>query len=320
MREIQDIDKLLGDFDLYLMMEKAMADNTREGYMRDVRKLLAYLSEASQDGGQDKWTQSHGTPIGTPLREVTIDTLRQFLGDLHDIGIAERSQARIVAGIRSFFKFLTLDGYLDVNPAELLETPKIGIHLPEVLTVEEIDAMIAAIDMEKAEGQRDRAIIETLYGCGLRVSELVNLEISKISADEGYLVVRGKGNKERLVPMSDTAIAEIDAYLDDRASLPIKPGEENILFLNRRGRRLTRERIFQIVKSLAESAGIRKTISPHTLRHSFATHLLEGGANLRAIQQMLGHESIATTQIYIHLDRSTLRSDILLYHPRNHKN
>lgn len=310
MRDILDIPKLLNDFDLYLMMERAMSDNTREGYLRDVRKLLAYLESTPSESGNAG---------STPLREVTIDILRRFLGELHDVGIAERSQARIVAGVRSFFKFLSLEGYLDINPAELLETPKIGIHLPEVLTVEEIDAMIQAIDPDKAEAQRDRAIIETLYGCGLRVSELVNLEISKISADEGYLVVRGKGNKERLVPMSDTAIAEIDDYLPDRAALPIKPGEENILFLNRRGRRLTRERIFQIVKSLAENAGIRKTISPHTLRHSFATHLLEGGANLRAIQQMLGHESIATTQIYIHLDRSTLRSDILAYHPRNHR-
>ncbi|MDE6118089.1 MAG: site-specific tyrosine recombinase XerD [Duncaniella sp.] len=310
MRDILDIPKLLGDFDLYLMMERAMSDNTREGYMRDVRKLLSYLEETPSESG---------TSTGTPLREVTIEILRLFLGELHDVGIAERSQARIIAGMRSFFKFLTLEGYLDANPAELLETPKIGTHLPEVLTVEEIDAMIAAIDPEKAEAQRDRAIIETLYGCGLRVSELINLEISRISADEGYLVVRGKGNKERLVPMSDAAISEIDDYLIDRAALPVKPGEENILFLNRRGRRLTRERIFQIVKSLAEEAGIRKSISPHTLRHSFATHLLEGGANLRAIQQMLGHESIVTTQIYIHLDRSTLRSDILTFHPRNQR-
>ncbi len=310
MRDILDIPKLLGDFDLYLMMERAMSDNTREGYMRDVRKLLSYLDDTPSESG---------TTTGTPLREVTIETLRLFLGELHDVGIAERSQARIVAGMRSFFKFLTLEGYLDANPAELLETPKIGIHLPEVLSLDEIDAMIGAIDPNKAEAQRDRAIIETLYGCGLRVSELINLEISRISADEGYLVVRGKGNKERLVPMSDAAISEIDDYLIDRAALPVKPGEENILFLNRRGRRLTRERIFQIVKSLAEEAGIRKSISPHTLRHSFATHLLEGGANLRAIQQMLGHESIVTTQIYIHLDRSTLRSDILTFHPRNQR-
>lgn len=297
MRDIFDIPQIISDFDLYLMMEKGVADNTRQGYLRDVRKLLVYLSDTTDDVGDT-------APVR--LREVTIDTLRFFIGDLHDIGIAERSQARIVAGIRAFFHFLTMEGYLDANPAELLETPKIGLHLPEVLTLEEIDAIIGAIDPSKAEAQRDRAIIETLYGCGLRVSELITLEISRIFPEEGYLVVRGKGNKERMVPMSETSIAEINDYLSDRATLPVKPGEENILFLNRRGRHLTRERIFQIVKELAENAGIRKSISPHTLRHSFATHLLEGGANLRAIQQMLGHESIATTQIYIHLDLSLI--------------
>ena len=309
MRDITDIPQIVSDFDLYLMMEKGVSDNTREGYLRDVRKLLVYLDDGRGDDG---------SPSPVKLRDVTIDTLRFFIGDLRDVGISERSQARIVAGIRSFFKFLTMEGYIDANPSELLETPKIGVHLPEVLTLEEIDAMIAAIDMNKAEGQRDRAIIETLYGCGLRVSELVSLEISKIFADEGYLVVMGKGSKERMVPMSETSIAEINDYMVGRAALPIKPGDDNILFLNRRGRHLTRERIFQIVKDLAESAGIRKSISPHTLRHSFATHLLEGGANLRAIQEMLGHESISTTQIYIHLDRTALRSDILTYHPRNH--
>lgn len=312
MRDIFDIERILTDFELYLMMERGRSRNTCEGYLQDVRKLLAYISSGS--GGD-----SECGIASVKLRDVTIDTLRLFLGDLHDVGIAERSQARIVAGIRAFFKYLTLENYLDTNPAELLETPKIGIHLPETLTVEEIDSMIAAIDYNKAEAQRDRAMIETLYGCGLRVSELVNLEISKIFPDEGYLVVQGKGNKERLVPMSEVSLMEIDSYMADRKALPIKPGEENILFLNRRGHRMTRMRVFQIVKELAENAGIRKSISPHTLRHSFATHLLEGGANLRAIQQMLGHESIETTQIYIHLDRSALRSDILNFHPRNHR-
>ncbi len=302
MRQINDIERVCQEYDLYLMMEKGMADNTRESYRRDVDKLLGYLAAE-----------------GVGLRDVTIDTLRMFLGDLHDVGIAERSQARIVAGVRSFFHFMVMEGYLDANPSELLETPRIGVHLPEVLTVQEIDDMIAAVDMTKAEGQRDRAIIETLYGCGLRVSELVNLEISKVFPDEGYLVVSGKGNKERMVPMSDTSIAEIASWMEDRGLLSVKPGEENRLFLNRRGGRLTRERIFQIVKGLAEAAGIRKSISPHTLRHSFATHLLEGGANLRAIQQMLGHESIATTQIYLHLDRGALREDILMFHPRSHR-
>ncbi len=302
MRQINDIERVCQEYDLYLMMEKGMADNTRESYRRDVDKLLGYLATE-----------------GVGLRDVTIDTLRMFLGDLHDVGIAERSQARIVAGVRSFFHFMVMEGYLDANPSELLETPRIGVHLPEVLTVQEIDDMIAAVDMTKSEGQRDRAIIETLYGCGLRVSELVNLEISKVFPDEGYLVVTGKGNKERMVPMSDTSIAEIASWMEDRELLSVKPGEENRLFLNRRGGRLTRERIFQIVKGLAEAAGIRKSISPHTLRHSFATHLLEGGANLRAIQQMLGHESIATTQIYLHLDRGALREDILMFHPRSHR-
>lgn len=302
MRRLDNIERVMGDYRLYLRMEKGMAANTAEAYGRDAAKLLDYLATA-----------------GVGLREVTADTLRYFLGELHDLGIAERSQARIVSGLRSFFRFLSLEDYLRPDPTELLESPKTGLHLPEVLTVGEIDAMISAIDPEKAEASRDRAMMEVLYGCGLRVSELVGLELSKIYADEGYLVVRGKGSKERMVPMSEVAVSAIEDYLEDRSLLDVKPGCGNLLFLNRRGRKLTRARIFQIVKGLAEAAGIRKNISPHTLRHSFATHLLEGGANLRAIQQMLGHESIATTQIYIHLDRSTLRSDILTYHPRNHK-
>lgn len=299
-RQILDTEKILADYGLYLQMEKGMSANTQEAYARDVRKFLVYLSDSR-----------------LTLRDVTVDTLRYFIGELHDIGIAERSQARIVSGLRSFFRYLSLEDYLNPDPTELLESPKMGLHLPEVLTIEEIDSMIAAIDPEKAEAQRDRAIIETLYGCGLRVSELVGLEISKVFADEGYIVVRGKGNKERMVPISDVAIAAMSDYLHDRELLDIKPDSRNILFLNRRGGKLTRMRVFQIVKSLAEAAGIRKNISPHTLRHSFATHLLEGGANLRAIQQMLGHETIATTQIYIHLDRSSLRNDILSFHPRN---
>lgn len=302
MRRLDNIERVMGDYQLYLRMEKGMAANTAEAYGRDAAKLLDYLATA-----------------GVGLREVTADILRYFLGELHDLGIAERSQARIVSGLRSFFRFLSLEDYLRPDPTELLESPKTGLHLPEVLTVGEIDAMISAIDPEKAEASRDRAMMEVLYGCGLRVSELVGLELSKIYADEGYLVVRGKGSKERMVPMSEVAVSAIEDYLEDRSLLDVKPGCGNLLFLNRRGRKLTRERIFQIVKGLAEAAGIRKNISPHTLRHSFATHLLEGGANLRAIQQMLGHESIATTQIYIHLDRSTLRSDILTYHLRNHK-
>lgn len=299
-RSLHDIDSVVDEYEMSLRLDRGLSDNSCDGYLRDLRRLLGWLAEG-----------------GISLRDVTTDTLRLYLGDLHDLGIAERTRARMVSGFRSFFRYLSLEGYLDTDPTELLESPRLGLHLPEVLTVEEIDAMIASIDTGKEEAQRDRAMMETLYGCGLRVSELVNLEMSRVYAAEGYLIVHGKGDKERLVPMSEASVAEIEAYLDCRSRLPIKPGEENILFLNRRGHRLTRQRAFQIVRSLAEAAGIRKNISPHTLRHSFATHLLEGGANLRAIQQMLGHESIATTQIYIHLDSTSLREDILRFHPRN---
>lgn len=309
MRTVNDVDKILKDYSLYLVLEKGVSENTREAYVRDVSRFLGWL--ASGGNGSDY--------MPSTLQEVETDTLRIYLGSLNDVGIAVRSRARIVASLRSFFAYLAIEGYIEASPGELLESPKLGLYLPEVLTVEEIDSMIESIDYSKEECQRDRAMIEVLYGCGLRVSELVTLEISKIYADEGFLVVRGKGDKERMVPMSETSIEEIAGWMKDRARLKVKPGDENILFLNRRGGRLTRQRAFQIVKTLAEAAGIRKNISPHTLRHSFATHLLEGGANLRAIQQMLGHESIGTTQIYIHLDSSTLRSDILMYHPRNHR-
>ena len=295
-----DPQNALRDYDLYLLLEKGASDNTREGYLSDIGRLMTWLAES-----------------GTPLRDVSCETLRLFIGDMHDLGIAPRTQARVVAGVRSFFRWLTREEYIDADPSELLETPKTGLHLPEVLTVAEIDAMIEAIDPLKAEAQRDRAIMETLYGCGLRVSELINLEISKYFPDEGYLVVHGKGDKERMVPVSEVAVEEIADWLKDRARMSVRPGDENILFLNRRGARLTRQRAFQIVRGLAEAAGIRKTISPHTLRHSFATHLLEGGANLRAIQQMLGHESISTTEIYLHLDNTRLREEILSFHPRN---
>lgn len=300
MRSIDSIPAVIDAYEAYLMLERGLSDNTREAYVRDVGKLVRYLET-------EKVT----------LREVTTDTLRAFAADLFDLGISPRTQARIVSGIKSFFRFLKLEGYLDSNPSLLLESPAMRRHLPEVLRVDEIDAMIGAIDMEKAEGQRNRAIMETLYGCGLRVSELINLEISKLYFDEQFIMVHGKGDKERIVPISPQAIREIKDYLPDRALLPVKRGEENILFLNRRGHRLTRVMIFYIIKQLAEAAGIRKEVSPHTLRHSFATHLLEGGANLRAIQQMLGHEDISTTEIYLHIDRSMLRAEILAHHPRN---
>ncbi len=300
MREITDIDRAIAQFEAYLILERGLSDNTRQAYLADVGKLTAYLSEG-----------------GKALSAVTLDDLQAFAADLFDLGISPRSRSRIISGVKTFFRFLKMEGYLDVNPAILLENPKTGRHLPEVLSVSEIDDMIAAIDLTSAEGQRNRAIMETLYGCGLRVSELINLDMSRVFLDEEYIVVRGKGSKERLVPLSPVAVTEIRRWLDDRSRISVKPGEESMLFISRRGRRLTRVMIFYIVKRLAELAGIRREVSPHTLRHSFATHLLEGGANLRAIQQMLGHESIATTEIYIHIDSSRLRSEILSCHPRN---
>lgn len=291
---------VLKQYSAYLLLERGLSENTRESYLNDVEKLMRYINENN-----------------LTIKDVTLDTLHNFIADLHDLGISSRSQARIISGLKSFFRFLKLENHINTNPTLLLESPRIGRKLPEVLSIEDIDKMISCIDLSTNEGQRNRAIIETLYSCGLRVSELVNLEINKIFLEEEYVVIKGKGNKERIVPISPVAIHEIKLYLNDRQHLDIKPGEENILFLNRRGRRLTRVMIFYIIKQLAELAGIRKEISPHTLRHSFATHLLEGGANLRAIQQMLGHESIATTEIYIHIDRTRLRDEILTYHPRN---
>lgn len=300
MREITDLAKTVSDFGAYLTLELGMSDNTLEGYTDDVNKLTGYLSSA-----------------GIAVESVTPDDLQTFAADLHDLGICSRSQARILSGVKAFFRFLKMEGYIDSNPALTLEAPKRGRKLPSVLSVDEIDSMIEAIDMSAPEGQRNRAIIETLYGCGLRVSELVNLEVSQIYAEEEYVIVRGKGDKQRMVPISPSALTEIRDYMPWRNSLPIAKGEENILFLNRRGKRLTRVMIFYIVKTLAGLAGIEKEVSPHTLRHSFATHLLEGGANLRAIQQMLGHVSLATTEMYLHLDSSRLREEILMHHPRN---
>ena len=291
---------VLKQYTAYLMLERGLSDNTRQGYLNDVDKLMRYLND-----------------YNISIENVTLDDLHNFIADLHDLGISSRSQARIISGIKSFFRFLRLEDIIPVNPALLLESPRIGLKLPEVLSVEEIDRMISCIDLSSNEGQRNRAIIETLYSCGLRVSELINLEINKISLEDEYITVVGKGNKERLIPISSTAIKEIELYLEDRKSLNIKPGEENILFLNRRGHRLTRVMVFYIIKQQAKLAGIRKEISPHTLRHSFASHLLEGGANLRTIQQMLGHESISTTEIYLHIDNNRLRDEILTFHPRN---
>jgi integrase/recombinase XerD len=301
MRDIIDISDVKMRFLAHLTLEKGMSQNTAVAYSDDVDKLIRYLADA-----------------GVGIERVTTDDLEGFVCTLQDVGIQPRSQARIISGVKSFYKFLRMEHYMDTDPTELLLTPKIGRHLPEVLTIAEIDAMIDAIDMSKAEGQRNRAIIETLYGCGLRVSELVTLKLSQLYLDERYVLIQGKGNKQRVVPISPVAIEQIELYLvQTRARQVAQRGSEDILFLNRRGAMLTRQMIFHIVKQLCELAGIHKVISPHTLRHSFATHLLEGGANLRAIQQMLGHESITTTEIYVHIDRTRLRDEILQHHPRN---
>lgn len=286
----------------YLKLEKSLSPNTLDAYQTDLEKLLRFLE---------------GEDIG--ILDVTLDDLQRFAAGLHDIGIHPRSQARILSGIKSFFHFLVMADYLEGDPSELLEGPKIGFKLPEVLTVEEIDLIIETVDMDKKEGQRNRAILETLYSCGLRVSELCNLKLSDLYFDEGFIKVEGKGNKQRLVPISPRAIKEIRYWLLDRNQGKIKQGFEDYVFLARWGNNISRIMVFHMIKELAEKAGITKNISPHTFRHSFATHLLEGGANLRAIQSMLGHESIATTEIYTHIDRNMLRSEIIEHHPRNIK-
>ena len=286
----------------YLKLQRGMSGNTLDAYQRDLQKLLDYLGREGKD-----------------VLEVTLEDLQHFAAGLHDIGIHPRSQCRILSGIRSFYHFLLLDGYRDDDPTELLESPQIGEHLPEVLSTAEVDQLEASIDLSKWEGHRNRAIIETLFSCGLRVSELVNLKLSSLYLDEEFVRVLGKGNKERLVPISKRAIQELHYWFDDRNHMNIKPGEEDYVFLNRRGAHLTRVMILIMIKRQAELAGIQKTISPHTLRHSFATALLEGGADLRIIQALLGHERIGTTEIYTHIDTSTLRSEILQHHPRNMK-
>lgn len=293
-------EELLSLYRDYLRLEKNMTSNTVEAYTDDAGKLLLYLKDA-----------------GLQPESVKLENLEHFAAGLHDIGITPRSQARILSGVRSFYKFLLMDRRIDALPTELLPSPKIGEHLPEVLSVEEIDRIISGIDLSEKEGQRNRAIIEMLYSCGLRVSELCNLLISDIWRDEGFVKVMGKGRKERFVPISGRALRELSLWEECRCHINIRTGNEDYVFLSfKRGRKLSRITVFHIVKVLAENAGITKEISPHTFRHSFATHLLEGGANLRAIQEMLGHESIATTEIYTHLDNSRLREEILRHHPR----
>ena len=286
----------------YLKLQRNMSGNTLDAYQRDLRKLLDYLSREQKD-----------------ICEVTLQDLEHFSAGLHDIGIHPRSQCRILSGIRSFFRFVQLDGYRDDDPTELLESPQIGDHLPEVLSTQEVDRLEASIDLSKWEGHRNRAIIEVLFSCGLRVSELVNLKLSDLYLDEEYVRVMGKGSKERLVPISPKAIEELKYWFCDRNLMKIKAGEEDYVFLNRRGAHLTRTMILIMIKAQAKEAGIQKTISPHTLRHSFATALLEGGADLRFIQALLGQEDIGTTEIYTHVDTSTLRQEILEHHPRNMK-
>ena len=284
----------------YLKLERNFTANTVDAYMRDLQKLVDYLRAEGID------------PV-----EVKLEDLQHFAASLHDIGISPRSQCRILSGVRAFYRFLFVDGWVDSDPSELLESPQIGEHLPEVLSTEEVDILEKAIDLSKWEGHRNKAIIEVLFSCGLRVSELVNLKLSNLYLDEEFLRVEGKGRKERLVPISPRAIKELGYWFDDRCRMDIKPGEDDYVFLNRRGAHLTRTMILIMIKRLAEEAGIHKTISPHTLRHSFATALLEGGADLRAIQAMLGHESIGTTEIYTHIDTHTLREEVLNHHPRN---
>lgn len=286
----------------YLKLERGLSANTLEAYQRDLEKLLAYL----------KRTEKH-------VVDVQLADLQTFAAGLHDIGIGPRSQCRILSGVRSFYHFLMVDGYRDDDPTELLESPTLGAHLPEVLSTAEVDELEASIDMSKWEGHRNRAIIEVLFSCGLRVSELTGLKLSNLFLNDGFIRINGKGSKERLVPISQRAINELKWWFDDRQQMTIKAGEEDYVFLNRRGVHLTRTMILIMIKRQAEAAGIQKTISPHTLRHSFATALLEGGADLRAIQAMLGHESIGTTEIYTHIDTTTLRQEILEHHPRNIK-
>lgn len=295
-------DKIKEKYIRFLKLERSASPNTIDAYIRDVQKLFDYVETEGKD-----------------VTEVSLTDLQTFAATLHDIGICPRSQCRILSGVRSLFRFLVLDGYISDDPTELLESPVLGEHLPEYLTTDEIDVLENSIDLSIPEGHRNRAIIEVLFSCGLRVSELVNLQWSQLYPDEHYVRVFGKGGKERLVPISDRALKEIDNYMPWRNSLKIKPGEEAYIFLNRRGSHLTRTMILIMLKRQAEEAGIQKTISPHTLRHSFATALLEGGADLRVIQAMLGHENIGTTEIYTHLSMQTLREEILLHHPRNIK-
>jgi integrase/recombinase XerD len=288
------------DFETYLRLEKSLSSNSIEAYLNDISKLESFFSDT-------------GKKVLPAC--VTYSDLKEFLVWFNKSNQNTRTQSRVLSGIRAFFKYLLIEGEIEENPSSLIESPKIGLKLPEVLSVEEIDMMVNIIDLSKPEGHRNKAIIETLYGCGLRVSELVNLRLTDIHYGDGFVIVTGKGSKQRLVPVSNKALKEIDLYKQERNKMLVIH-DQNILFLNRRGSKLTRVMIFTIIKDLAKRAGIKKNISPHTFRHSFATHMVEAGADLRAVQEMLGHESILTTEIYTHIDRSYLRDTLMMFHPR----
>ncbi len=291
----------IDDYVRFLRLEKSLAENSVSAYLRDVKVLRVFAEDS----------------LGKEPESLNTDDISQFLEHIQKNSYNHRSQARILSGVKGFFKYLMVEEIIDIDPTSQVEGPKMTRKLPEVLSIEEIDRMLSTFDLSKAEGQRNKAIIETLYSCGLRVSELVNVKLTDLFFDEGFVKVKGKGDKERLVPIGQKAIKEIQLYFPDRNILPkIEKNSENILFLNRRGRKLTREMIFTIVKKAAKDARITKTISPHTFRHSFATHLVEGGADIRVVQEMLGHESILTTEIYTHLDRQFLKDTILRFHPR----
>jgi len=297
-----DWQAVIKEYEGFLKLEKGLSSNSIEAYLSDIGKLEQFL----------ELVQIEATP-----EELDRELLGNFLRWITEMGLSARSQARILSGIKAFYRYLLLEDRIEKDPTALLEGPRLGSKLPEVLTVVEIDLMLERIDLSKPQGRRNKAMLETLYSCGLRVTELVELQISGIFRAEGFIRVIGKGDKERLVPFSPRALKEIDLYLPDRNSLSIQAGNEDVLFLNRRGKMLTRNMVFTIIKELAKSAGIQKTVSPHTFRHSFATHLVEGGADLRAVQEMLGHESITTTEIYTHLDSAYLREAIISFHPRS---
>lgn len=296
----------INGFKTYLLLERSLSANTIEAYLRDVAKLAGFLKMREQDLSPAQVTQEH---------------LTAFILWLNDLGLGARSQARLISALKTFYKFLLLENEVKEDPAELLEGPRLARNIPEVLTYEDIQRMLETIDLSYPHGVRNRAMLETLYACGLRVSELTDLRMSNVFAEVGFVKVLGKGNKERIVPIGDEAVKHIGLYIDGvrKPMTNIHPGHSNILFLNRRGKKLSRVMVFNVVKECAEKAGIDKNVSPHTFRHSFATHLIEGGADLKAVQDMLGHESILTTEIYTHLDTDYLRETVMMYHPRNRR-